>query len=310
MRIVFMGTPDFAVASLEAILEQGHEVLCVVTQPDRPKGRGGRLASPPVKKVAITRGIPVYQPVKVREAAFVEKLKEIAPELIVVTAFGQILPKSVLDIPPKGCVNVHASLLPKYRGAAPIQFAIINGETKTGITTMYMDEGMDTGDIILQKATDIYPDETAGELHDRLALLSKDVLKETLRLIEEGKAPRIKQNDDEATYCGKLTKETGHIDWNRDARDIYNLIRGVIPWPGAYTFYNGMMLKIWHANVMDDCEDGVPGQIIDIDRDYGIIIKCKSGCIMVDALQQQNKRRMSAKEYLMGHDIRIGAILS
>ncbi|AEE96182.1 methionyl-tRNA formyltransferase [Mahella australiensis] len=309
MKIVFMGTPEFAVASLEAILEQGHEVVCVVTQPDKPKGRGGRLASPPVKEVAVQRGIQVYQPPRIRETNFVERLRNIKPDIIVVTAFGQILPKSVLDIPPKGCINVHASLLPKYRGAAPIQFAIINGESQTGITTMYMDEGMDTGDMILQRAIDIHPDETAGQLHDRLAVLSKDVLKDTLVLIEQGRAPRIKQNDNEATYCSKLTKEMGHINWNADVKTVYNLIRGVTPWPGAYAFYEDTMIKIWHARIVSDYKDALPGQIVDIHREYGIIIKCENGCVAVDEVQQQNKKRMNIEEYLRGHKIEIGTML-
>lgn len=309
MRIVFMGTPDFAVASLEALLEQGHDVIGVVTQPDRPKGRGGRLAYPPVKERALLYGIPVYQPQRVKETHFIEQLRSLNPDAIVVTAFGQILPKAVLDIPPKGCINVHASLLPKYRGAAPIQYAVINGEEQTGITTMYMDEGMDTGDMILQRSTDIYPDETAGQLHDRLAVLSKDVLKETLALIESGKAPRVKQSEAEATYCGKLTKDMGHINWDRAVKSVYDLIRGVTPWPGAYAFYKGVMLKVWHAAVVPSNLTGLPGQIVDVNQKYGIIIKCKDGCIAIDEIQQQNKKRMKIEEYLRGHKLEIGAFL-
>ncbi|MHB1315644.1 MAG: methionyl-tRNA formyltransferase [Christensenellales bacterium] len=304
MRIVFLGTPDFAVPSLLAMVSNGYSVVAVFSQPDRPKGRGNKLAMPPVKEAALQHGIPVFQCEKIRQAENVSKLKELKPDLMVTAAFGQILSKEILDIPPLGCVNVHASLLPKYRGSSPIQWAIINGETETGITTMYTSLGVDQGDMILQKKTPILPDETAGGLFGRLSLLGAEVLLETLGLIRKGTAPRIPQNEAEATRCPMLTKETGRIDWDMPPQQIINLIRGVSPWPGAYAKINGMAIKIWKASYAGDKPDGAaPGEIICADREHGIIVCCFNGLLRIDELQLPGGRRMSGSDYLAGNNL-------
>ncbi|MGB5823144.1 MAG: methionyl-tRNA formyltransferase, partial [Proteocatella sp.] len=239
MKIIFMGTPEFAVYSLEVLKERGDEVALVISQEDKPKGRGKKLQPTPVKERALEYGYEVYQPKKVREKEAVEIIKNINPDLIVVTAFGQILTKEILDIPKYGCINVHASLLPKYRGAAPINFAIINGESQSGITTMYMGEGLDTGDMILSDSIKIEDEDTAGVLHDKLAKLSKKTLKETLDLIEKGRAPRSVQEHEKSTYAPMMNKELGHIDFSKEAQSIVNLVKGVDPWPSAYANLNG-----------------------------------------------------------------------
>ena len=251
MRIVFMGTPDFAVPCLRELIAHKHEIAAVVTQPDRPKGRGNKLAESAVKIFARESGIAIFQPEKIKTGEFVQILRDLAPEAIIVVAFGQILSQEILDIPPLGCINVHASLLPKYRGAAPINWCIINGDKTTGVTAMYMDKGMDTGDIILKKEIEIGEDENAGELHDRLSELGASALSETMELLIEGKIERTPQNNEEATYAPIMTKELGRIDWSRDAKDIRNLIRGTYPWPGAFSSYNGKMFKILRAQALD-----------------------------------------------------------
>ena len=248
MKIVFMGTPDFSVPALEE-LAKVHQVAAVVTQQDRPKGRGHKMQYTPVKEKALELNIPVYQPEKVKNPEFVDILREINPDVIVVIAFGQILSKEILDLPKYGCINVHASLLPKYRGAAPIQWAVLDGEEKTGITTMYMEKGLDTGDMIDKAEVVLDEKETAGSLHDKLMVLGADLLLETLKKLEDGTAVRKKQNDEESCYAKMLSKDMGQIDFTKDAKEIECLIRGMNPWPSAYNFYNGKTLKIWDAIV-------------------------------------------------------------
>ena len=248
MRIVFMGTPDFSVPTLEQLIRH-HQVVGVVTQPDKRKGRGKAMAFPPVKEKALEYDIPVYQPVKVREPEFIEELKKMNPDIIVVVAFGQILPEEILNLPPYGCVNVHASLLPKYRGAAPIQWAVIDGEKETGVTTMYMAKGLDTGDMLDKVVVPIDPKETGESLHDKLSEAGGRLILETLTKLENGTAVRIPQNDAESCYAKMLTKELGEIDWNQSAAAIERLIRGLNSWPSAYTHLDGKTLKIWDADV-------------------------------------------------------------
>ena len=308
MKIVFMGTPEFAVPCLQKIIDEGHEVLAVVTQPDKPKGRGKKLAMPPVKELALKYDIDVYQPIKAREESFVEKLKEINPELIVVVAFGQILPKSILDIPKFGCVNVHASLLPKYRGAAPLNWVIINGEEKTGVTTMYMDVGLDTGDMILKSEIPLDDEITAGELHDKMMIDGANVLKETIDLIAQGKAPREKQNEDETCYSPIMDKTLGNIDWNKSAKDIHNLVRGVNPWPSAYTTYENQTMKIWKTKVVNKNSDKTPGTILKVDKD-GIEVNTGNGVIQISEIQMSGKKRMVVSEYIKGNTISADIVL-
>lgn len=310
MKIVFMGTPHFASPSLEALIEGGYEVLAVVTQPDRPKGRKRTPTPPPVKVKAEEYGIKVYQPEKVGEESFVKVLESLAPDLLVVVAYGQILPPSVLRIPSAGCINVHASLLPKYRGAAPIQWAIINGEEKTGVTTMWMDEGMDTGDIFLQKEVAIGTDWTAIELAEVLSRVGSELLLETLKRIEAGDTIRVPQNHAEATYAPILKREDGRIDWGDSARAIYNRIRGVQPWPGAFTFRKGVEIKIWKAEISDTGQRTEPGRVLGIDKERGILVGTGDGVLLITELQEAGKKRMSAAEYLRGHPIAGGEFFS
>lgn len=308
MKIIFMGTPEFAVPCLQKIIDEGHEVLAVVTQPDKPKGRGKKLSMPPVKELALKHDIDVYQPIKAREESFVNKLKEINPDLIVVVAFGQILPKSILDIPKFGCVNVHASLLPKYRGAAPLNWVIINGEEKTGVTTMYMDVGLDTGDMILKSEIPLDDEITAGELHDKMMIDGADVLKETIELIAQGKAPREKQNDDETCYSPIMDKSLGNINWSKPAKDIHNLIRGVNPWPSAYTTYGDQTMKIWKTKVLNKNSDKVPGTILKVDKD-GLEVSTGQGVIQINEIQMSGKKRMIVSEYIKGNTISTDVVL-
>lgn len=308
MKIVFMGTPEFAVPCLQKIIDEGHEVVAVVTQPDKPKGRGKKLAMPPVKELALKYDIPVYQPLKAREESFVDTLKEMNPELIVVVAFGQILPKSILDIPKYGCVNVHASLLPRYRGAAPLNWVIINGEEKTGVTTMYMDEGLDTGDMILKSEIPLDDEITAGELHDKMMIYGAKVLKETIDLIEKGEAPREKQSNENTCYSPIMNKSLGNIDWNKSAIDIHNLVRGINPWPSAYTTYEGQTMKIWKTKVIDKNSDKDPGTIISVDKE-GINVSTSEGIVQIKEIQMAGKKRMEVPEYIKGNNINTDIIL-
>lgn len=301
MKIVFMGTPDFAVPTLEKIISDGHEVLAVVTQPDKSKNRGMKLQYSPVKECALKHNLTIFQPVSVKkDEEFIKAYKELKPDVTVVVAFGQILPKEILDTPKYGCINVHGSLLPKYRGAAPIQWSVINGDKTTGVTTMYMDIGLDTGDMILKKAVEIGAEETAGELYDRLSVIGAEILSETLNLVENGMAPREPQPD-EFTYAPMLTKETGKIDWNKKSNEIDSLVRGVSPWPGAFTEINGKKFKVHKVKIVN--ESGVPGSIIKADSKDGFIIGTADNAIELVEIQPENKKRMLAKDYLRGNTL-------
>lgn len=309
MKILFMGTPEFSVPTLETLIASKHDVLAVVTQPDQPKGRGNVITYTPVKEVAIANDIEVFQPVKVREASVIETLKGLAPDVIIVIAFGQILPKALLDIPPYGCINIHASLLPKYRGAGPIQWSVINGETVTGLTTMYMDVGIDTGDMLLTTEVHLAEDETGGSLHDKLSVLGGPLLLQTLDQIEAGTLQRIPQEGDKSTYAPILDKKLGLIDWNRSAQEIERLIRGLSPWPSAYTYYKDKLLKIWKAEVVSTPTGYEPGSICQLNKDQGFIVQCGDMGLLIKELQLQGKNRMDASSFLRGVQIHLGTQL-
>ncbi len=302
-----MGTPEFAVPCLDILARGKHEITAVVTRPDKPKGRRGKLTPPPVKECAATYGIPVMQPSKIRTGEFTEALKKIKPHLIVTVAYGRILPADILEIPPKKCINVHASLLPGYRGAAPVNRAIINGETKTGITTMYMDEGMDTGDIIMTREVLISEDMTAGGLHDMLMGIAPDVLNETVNQIEKGTVSRTPQDERLASYAPVMDRETGRVEWDNSHTDIHNLVRGTNPWPGAYTFYRTKKMKIWKSSLHEDkyCK-GLPGTILHCGAD-GILVACGIGALAIHRIQMENSRKMDVRE--CWHNIDEGEIL-
>lgn len=299
MRVVFMGTPDFSVPALEKIASE-HEVVAVVTQKDKPKGRGQEVSYTPVKESALKLNIPVLQPDKVKEDSFVEELRALNPDVIVVIAFGQILSKEILDMPKFGCVNVHASLLPKYRGAAPIQWAVIDGEEKSGVCTMKMDEGLDTGDIIDKEEITLDPKETGGSLFDKLAALGGELILKTLQNLEFGNAQFIKQDDSKSTYAKKMTKDLGHIDFTKDAVSIERLIRGLNPWPSAFTYLDGKVMKIWDADVVD--AGGEPGTVISEDKD-SFVIATGDKALKVNELQLEGKKRMKASDFLNGRSI-------
>lgn len=310
MKIVFMGTPDFAKESLEALYNEKYEILAVVTNPDRPKGRGMKMIASPVKEFALEKGIKIYQPEKVRNnEEFISEIKALKPDVICVVAYGKILPKEILEIPSKGCINVHGSLLPKYRGAAPIQWAVLNGDKKTGVTTMYMDVGMDTGDMILKQETQIGEDETTGELWERLSKIGGDLLVKTLKEIENKTAPRIQQGDD-FTMAPMLDKSMAKIDWeNKTALEIKNLVRGLNPIMGAYTFLDGKKIKFWKVDVAKDIfADGdmefmKNGTVIVSDKRDGIYIKTKDGILKVLEVQGENAKKMPIQDYLRGNQI-------
>jgi methionyl-tRNA formyltransferase len=306
LRTVFMGTPDFALQTLQGLIDAGCKMVGVYTQPDRPKGRGKKLAPPPVKELAQKYDIPVYQPFKLRQLEAVAELEALAPDLIVVVAYGQILPKSVLEIPAHGCINVHASLLPKYRGAAPINKAIIDGETETGITTMFMDVGLDTGDMLVKKTLAIGPEETAGELHNRLASLGRETMEETLRQLCAGSLQREVQDDAQSTYASMMKKEDGRIDWSRSAQEIHNHVRGLDPWPGAYTTINGELLKL--AETSSEAAEGKPGSVIEADKD-GVCVACGSGSLRIQLLQLAGRKRLAAADFLRGCPLEAGAMM-
>lgn len=308
MRVLFMGTPDIATWCLQKLIDEKYDIIGVVTQPDKPQNRGKKLGMPPVKELALKYDIPVYQPIKARDEEFVATLKELNPDIIVVVAFGQILPKSILDIPKFGCINVHVSLLPKYRGAAPINWVIINGEEKTGVTTMYMDEGLDTGDMILTEEFDLDDEITAGELHDKMKDRGADVLIETLKQIEKGTAHRIPQNHEEFTYAPMMNKALGEINWSKSAREIHNLVRGVNPWPSAYTTYEGSTMKVWKTEVLNETSDKEPGTILKVDKD-GIRISTKDNVVLVKEIQMPGKKRVLVSEYIKGNNINTNTIL-
>ena len=304
MRIVFMGTPEYAAASLRALIAGGHEVAAVFTQPDKPRGRGGKVQETPVKIMAKQHGLPVHQPRRIRSEG-VDALREISPELCVTAALGQILSQEILDIPVMGTVNVHASLLPKYRGSSPVQWAIINGERETGVTTMMTDAGIDTGDILLQARTDIMPGETAGELTDRLALLGANLLIQTIDALVKGNCPREKQDEDSMSYYPLLKREHGLIGWEITARDIVNLIHGVNPWPSAYSNSPWGWIKFHRAEAVDDL--GAPGEILLADAREGLLIAAARGAVRVKEMQVPGGRSMAPEAFLRGHPLPAGA---
>lgn len=305
MRIVFMGTPDFAVPSLERILEEGHQVVGVFTQPDKPRGRSAQLQPPPVKVLALERGLPVFQPAKMRDGQALGMMKELAPDLVVVVAYGKILPKDLLEVPPLGCVNVHGSLLPRYRGAAPIQWSVINGDPVTGVTTMFMAEGLDTGDIILTMETPIGPGETGGSLFDRLAPLGAQCLAKTLDLFEAGQVPRVPQDEAKATYAPILSRETGVLDLARPAPALECLVRGVTPWPGASLRLEGKLLKVLEVRLAQG-QGQEPGVLLAEDR---FVVSCGAGALELVQVQPEGKRPMAGADYLRGRRMKIGTSL-
>lgn len=308
MKVIFMGTPDFAVATLEEIIGAGHEVTLVVTQPDKPKGRGKEVQFPPVKETALAHGIEVYQPVRIREPECVSYLKKYQPDIIIVAAFGQILPKEILEMPRYGCVNVHASLLPKYRGAAPIQWAVINGDKVSGVTTMRMDVGLDTGDMIERTELELAPDETGGSLFDRLAEAGAKLCVSTMAKIEAGTASYTKQEEAEATYTRMISKKMGKINWKAPAVEIERLIRGLNPWPSAYTFLNGRSLKIWKAAVLSGGNPESAGCIVDAAEDR-FYIQTGDGILALKEVQLEGKKRMKTEDFLRGHAIPAGTYI-
>ena len=307
IRTVFMGTPEFALPTFQGLIEAGVNLCGVFTQPDRPRGRGKLLAPPPVKELALKYKLPVFQPEKLRDPLAVDQLRSLKPDLIVVVAYGQILPKSVLEIPQYGCINVHASLLPRYRGAAPINKAVVDGEQVTGVTTMLMDVGLDTGDMLIKRATEIGDEETAGELHDRLSLLGREAMEETLRRLCDGTLRPEPQEDAQSSYASMMKKEDGRIDWNYSAKTIHNLVRGLSPWPGAFTMWNGQMLKLGRTLA----EKGLaaePGTVLSADAD-GVCIACGQGVLRVHELQLAGKKKLPASEFLRGTSLSAGARL-
>ena len=303
MKVIFFGTPDFSVGTLEALVEAGHDVVLAVTQPDKPKGRGGKMQFTPVKEAAMAHGIPVFQPKKVRE-----ELRKYNADIMVVIAFGQILPKEILEMTPYGCVNVHASLLPKYRGAAPIQWAVIDGEKVSGVTTMQMDEGLDTGDMLLKTEIVLDDKETGGSLHDKLAEAGAKLCAETLKGLEEHVIVPQKQGDSPTAYARMLDKNLGNIDWDQSAEAVERLIRGLNPWPSAYTDWNGKVMKIWEAEVWEEDTQETAGTVVKVEKD-GFFVQTGKGLLKVKALQIPGKKRMEADAFLRGYDVKIGTVL-
>lgn len=307
MRIIFMGTPDFSVGTLEALVEAGHEVCLVVTQPDKPKGRGKEMQYTPVKEAALKHGIEVYQPRRIREAECVEKLRQYNADIMVVIAFGQIIPKEILEMVPYGCVNVHASLLPKYRGAAPIQWSIIDGEAVTGVTTMQMDEGLDTGDMLLKTEVPITAEETGESLHDKLAKAGAALCVETLAKLQEGSIVPEKQGESPTAYAKMLDKKLGNIDWTKSAAEIERLVRGLNSWPSAYTYWNKKVVKIWKASVTDENSNEQAGTVVKVEKD-GFYVQTGNGLLKVLELQIPGKKRMDAGAFLRGYTIEPGEV--
>ena len=308
MKVIFMGTPDFSVGTLEALVEAGHEVVLAVTQPDKPKGRGGKMQYTPVKEAALARDIPVYQPKKIREPECIEELKKYNADIMVVIAFGQILPKEILQMTPYGCINVHASLLPKYRGAAPIQWAVIDGEKVSGVTTMQMNEGLDTGDMILKTEIPLDPKETGGSLHDKLAEAGAKLCVETLKCLEDKTATWEPQGESTTAYAKMLDKNLGNINWNDPAVQIERLIRGLNPWPSAYTHWNDKVIKLWQADVVEDNTDQEAGTIVKVEKD-SFYVQTGEGLLKIEELQLQGKKRMDVGAFLRGNHLKYGEIL-
>ncbi len=302
MKIVFMGTPDFAVPCLQALIDGGHEILGVYTQPDKPKGRGYQMSFSPVKELAMEHQLPVFQPKTFKDEEVVAQLRQLAPQLIVVVAYGKILPKSVLEIPELGCVNVHGSLLPKYRGAGPIQWSVINGEQETGITTMFMGEGLDTGDMILKRSIPIGEDETSGELYERMEKLGAQCLMETITLFEKGDVPREPQKDEASSYAPMLDKKLALLDFQKTGREIHNLVRGLNPWPVAFTKLRGKVLKVYAAKEIPGYT-GRPGEVLDEKR---FIVGCGDGAVEFLEIALEGKKRMASADFLRGYHLKKG----
>lgn len=305
MKIVFMGTPDFSAGALDALVEAGHEIIAVVTQPDKPKGRSGQMQFPPVKECALRHGLTVLQPVKIKTPEWVDKLRELKADVFVVAAFGQILSKEILDMPKYGCVNIHASLLPKYRGAAPINWAIINGEKETGVTIMQMNEGVDTGDMLSHVVVPIAPKETAESLFDKLAKAGAKLIVETLPKLEAGEIIPVPQDESQSSHVKMMNKSLGKIDWNQDAVVIERLVRGLNSWPSAYTYYQGKSVKLWDCDVVEAAAKAVPGTIIAVAKD-SFDVATGNGALRVLELQLEGKKRMDTKSFLLGNQWKTG----
>lgn len=310
IRIVYMGTPDFAVEPLEAIIKAGYEVAAVVTQPDKQKGRGKEVKMTPVKECALRHGIPVFQPVKIKEPEAVAELEKYQADLFVVAAFGQLLSEEILNMPEYGCINIHASLLPAYRGAAPIQWAVLNGEKESGVTIMQMDKGLDTGDMLLKRSVELSPKETGDSLHDKLMHLGAELIVEALPKLEKGELVPEKQKDELSSYAKKLTKAMGQIDWSKDAVSLERWIRGLNSWPSAYTFFGGKTLKIWEAQVAEEngAQKAEPGQVVSVSRE-GFTVACGQGALQILSLQLEGKKRVLTRKFLLGYQVEPGMIL-
>ncbi len=309
MKVIFMGTPDFSVGTLEAIIEAGHEVCLVVTQPDKPKGRGKAMQYTPVKECALKHGIEVFQPIKIREIENIEYLRKYNADIIIVVAFGQILTKSILDMPKYGCINVHASLLPKYRGASPIQWTVINGDEITGVTTMRMDEGIDTGDMIAKQTFRVAEDETGGSLFEKLASTGAELCVKTMEMLENGTAEFTPQNNEEATHTSMIRKELGVIDWSKSAVEIERLIRGLNPWPSAYTKLDGKTFKIWKAKVVEGKDEVHPGCIFHIGKNE-MYVQTGDGALSLLEVQLEGKKRMDVGSFLRGYEVEEGSFFN
>lgn len=308
MKVVFMGTPDFAVPTLEAIFNSGHQIPLVISQADKAKGRGKKVQYTPVKERALELGLNVYQPDNINSSESIEIIKNVNPDIIVVVAYGQILKESILNLPRLGCINVHASLLPKYRGAAPINWAIINGEKTTGVTTMFMEKGLDSGDMLLKRETEILNGETAGQLHDRLMELGAELLVETIAGLERGSISRIPQDHEKATYAPMMSKELGKINWNEKAINIQNLVRGTQPWPGAFTTYKENNIKILEVDIVNKFNDEENGKVVKVNNE-GIYVNTLDNCIVIKQIQFPGKKSMSVSDFLRGNDFEEGVLL-
>lgn len=307
LRVIYMGTPEFACPALQKLIDRGEQVVAVITQPDRPKGRGQRLMPTPVKELAARHAIPVYQPARVRDPDVVEVIRKLAPDVVVVVAFGQILPKALLDIPPLGCINVHASLLPRYRGAAPLNWCIVNGEHETGVTTMLMDAGLDTGPMLLKRSTSVDENEDIMSLHDRMSAMGAELLSETLDGLTAGTIVPQEQDGSRSSYAPLLKKEDGRINWHLDARRIHNQVRGLAVWPVAYTLLDGQTFKVYRTRVAEG--SGLPGTVLRADR-HGIEVACLKGSLVIEELQLAGKKRLGAASFLAGYAIPAGALFT
>ena len=306
MKVVFMGTPDFALGTLDAIEAAGHEIVLVVSQPDRPKGRGNAMQFPPVKEWAVERGIPVFQPERIRKPENIEEVRKYPADIFVVAAFGQILPEEILNMPRLGCINVHASLLPKYRGAAPIQWSILNGDSVTGVTIMQMGIGLDDGDILTQVEVPIESEDTGGSLFDKLAIAGGKLCAETMEKLDRGEITPIPQDPEKATHVGMIKKELGSLDFKRPAKELECYIRGLNPWPSAYTKLDGKTLKIWKATVLD--KTGTPGEVIEVTKD-SMVIACGEGALSLTEVQLEGKKRMPIADFLRGYNVEVHTTL-